>query len=348
MSRGDWSVTGHERAVDGLARALAEERLAHAYLIVGPPQVGKARLALDLARALNCTGERRPCGQCRACRLIEAGSHPDVERVTTGGLCDEAEHDHRKDGSKEIKICQIRRLERVLALRPFEGSTRVIIVDPAGAMNAYAADAFLKTLEEPPAQVVLLLIATGEDSLPETIVSRCRRIVLGPVVIGVIREELVRRGTSAEQAELLARLSSGRIGWALGCAADDGVLAERAQRLERIEALARAGCAERMAFAGELATRFARDRQDVYAYLELWEGWWRDLLLAGEGCESPVRNWDRLAALRALAPGLPPAAAVRALQALRDCRQHLEANANARLALEVLALHLPNPVTPVR
>ena len=343
-----WSVVGHDRVIEGLERSLDAGAIAHAYLIVGPPQVGKARLALDLARALNCTGERRPCGACRACRLIEAGSHPDVERVTTGGLCDEAEHDHRKDGSKEIKICQIRRLERVIALQPFEGNARVMIIDPAGAMNAYAADAFLKTLEEPPAQVVMLLVATGEDALAETVISRCRRIALGPVAIGVINDELVRRGSGTEQAELLARLSSGRIGWALTCAADTSTLAERENRLDRFDALAEAGCAERMAFAAELAIRFARDRQDVYAYLELWEGWWRDLLLAGEGCVEPIRNWDRLAVLQALATRLPPVAAVRTLRALRDCRQQLEANANARLALEVLALNLPSPTAPVR
>jgi len=331
-----WSVVGHERVVEGLARSLDSDSVAHAYLIVGPPQVGKARLALDLARALNCTGQGRPCGMCRACRLIESGSHPDVERVTTGGLCDEAEHDHRKDGSKEIKICQIRRLERVIALRPFE------------AMNAYAADAFLKTLEEPPAQVVLLLVAPGEDSLPETIVSRCRRLVLGPLSAGAVRDELLRRGTEPNLAELLARLSNGRIGWALNCAADGSVLAEREQRLVRLESLAVAGCAERMGFAAELATRFARDRQDVYAYLELWEGWWRDLLLVGEGCEGQIRNWDRLASLKALAPSLLPLSSVRVLRALCECRQQLEANANARLALEVLALRLPAQTAPVR
>jgi DNA polymerase-3 subunit delta' len=341
-------VLGQERAVTALARSLETGSVAHAYLIVGPPQVGKARLARDFARALNCSAEQRPCGICRPCRLIEAGNHPDVETVTMGGLCDESEHDHRKDGSKEIKICQIRRLERVVSLQPFEGSTRVIYIDPASAMNAYAADAFLKTLEEPPAEVVLLLIATGEDALPETIVSRCRRLALGPVALDLIRDALMRRGADPEQAELLARLSSGRIGWALACAADGGMLVERGQRLERLDLLGRASLSERMAFAAELATRFARDRQDVYAYLELWQGWWRDLLLIGEGCEQQVRNSDRLESLRDLAPTLPPLAAVRALRALHDCRQQLEANANARLALEVLAVHLPSPATPVR
>jgi DNA polymerase-3 subunit delta' len=339
-----WSSVVHDAAVAGLDRSRTDGRLAHAYLFTGPPHVGKARLALDLAKAVNCLGPDPPCGQCRACRLIETGQHPDVEIVAVGGLCDQSDHDHRRDNSKDIKICQIRRIARTFALRPFEGRDRIALIDPADALNTYAADALLKTLEEPPDHVALYLIAADGSALPETVLSRCRRVALGPVSAATIQAELVRRGIDLERAELLARLSAGRIGWAIGHASDDSLLQVREERLQRIESLVIAGRAERMAFAAELAARFSTTRDDVMSYLDLWQGWWRDLLLIGEGCEDLIANADRLTTLQGLAAIIAPTGIIQALEAIRACRRQLEDNANARLALEVLVLRLPSPV----
>jgi DNA polymerase-3 subunit delta' len=340
-----WLTIGHESAITTLASSLAAGRLAHAYLFTGPPHVGKARLALDLAKAVNCLDADLPCGHCRPCRLIEAGSHPDVEIVGLGGLCDQSDHDHRRDNSKDIKICQIRRVSRTFALRPFEGRNRVVIIDPADALNTYAADALLKTLEEPPEHVALYLISPDGSVLPETVVSRCRRVALGPVAAIAIQAELIRREVDPERAALLARLSAGRIGWAIGHADDDSLLQERETRLERIEAIVRDGRAARMKFAAELATQFGGGRVDVMSYLDLWQGWWRDLLLMGEGCEDLIANADRVNAMRTFSAVLAPTGIVHALEAIRACRRQLEDNANARLALEVLVLRLPSPVT---
>lgn len=345
-----WTVVGHERALAALARSLSDPgngRLAHAYLLTGPAHVGKRRLALDLAKAVNCLvglGTSPPCGNCRACRRIENRHHPDVEVVHVGGFCDQSDHDHARDGSKDIKICQIRRLERMLALRPYEGRYRVVLIDPAEALNVYAADALLKTLEEPPPQVEMILLAADPDALPETVVSRTRRIALGPVPAHEIEQALIARGADAERAALLARLSGGRIGWALTHAADPGLLQQREERLQRLEALLSEGRAARMRFAAELASRFATARDDLFDSLELWQSWWRDLLLVGEGCEDLIANSDRLFVLRQASRTVPPAAAVRALEALCSCRRRLEDNANARLALEVLVLRLPSAV----
>jgi DNA polymerase-3 subunit delta' len=339
-----WLTVGHERAVEALARNVADERASHAYLLIGPPNVGKRRLAVDLAKALNCTGVDPPCGECRACMRIESSQHSDVEVVSLGGVCDEADHDHHRDGSKDIKICQVRRVQRSIALRPFEGRMRVVIIDPAESLNVFASDALLKTVEEPPEQVTLVLLANEAASLSETLVSRARQIAMPPVAAAVVREVLAARGTEAEVADLLARLSAGRIGWAISHTQDQSLLEERAQRLDRLEALTGEGRTGRMAFAAELAGQFATNREATYDWLELWRSWFRDLLLVAEGCEDLITNFDRLPAIKERSRTTTTAAIVRAIEALRDCRRQLEENANARLALEVLALCLPSPV----
>jgi len=348
-------MLGQDEQVLALARSVAEGSHAHAYLLSGPPRSGKGTLARRLAQALNCTGRAdepgpaMPCGVCRSCRHIEDGKHPDVEVITVGGICGEADHDHRKDNSKEIKICQVRALERRLSLSPFEGRYRVIIVDGADAMNVYAADAFLKTLEEPPPSVVIALVTAKEEALPETVRSRLRPIEVRPAPIALLEAALneivaAHRGDvdgSPIDTALVARLSRGRTGWALSVLADPTILAERGKKLDRIVQLGAAGLDERFAHAAELAASWTRDRKGVTAMLSLWTEWWRDVLLSVTGAERGILNIDRMEQIRPASAGLSAAAVAGFLQALRDSQSQLEENANPRLALEVLMLRLP-------
>jgi DNA polymerase-3 subunit delta' len=346
---GPWGLTGQAREVEALARSVAERRHAHAYLFAGPAQSGKGTLARRLAQALNCespatvAGVYSPCGVCRACRHIEEGKHPDVEVVSPGGLCAESDHDHRKDNSRDIKICQVRALGARLSLSPFEGRYRVVIVDPADAMNVYAADAFLKTLEEPPDSVVIILLSAKEEVLLETVRSRLRRVELRQVTVEELEQVLVARGAAPEEAAAVARLSRGCAGWALNAVADRTMLEARAKLLDEIVALAGGGRYERFGFAADLAGRWTRDRAGVTAVLETWTGWWRDVLVAAAGSERSILNVDRMEQIRNLAAGVRVGDTAAFVQALRDVRGQLEENANARLALEVLMLRIPEP-----
>jgi len=342
-----WGLLGQDAEVRALARGVAEGQPAHAYLFSGPAQAGKGTLAQRLAQALNCDDPRplppdgtAPCGVCRQCRQIEAGTHPDVTVVTLGGLCARSEHDHGKDGSKDIRVCQVRALEERINRSPFQGRWRVEIVDPADTLNAVAADAFLKTLEEPPARVVLLLLTAREEALPETVRSRLRRVAVQPVPAEPLAAFLVDRGTEPGEAALLARLSRGCTGWAIAAAANRTLLEERARRLDAIAALSDAGLADRFAAAAQLAQRWSKDRAGVLAELDLWTEWWRDIALGAAGAERGILNVDRLDRIRALAAGTTPMAVARAAEAVRACRTHLEENANARLALEVMMLRV--------
>jgi DNA polymerase III subunit delta' len=343
-----WTIIGQERAVAMLAQGLSQGRLSHAYLFSGPAQVGKFTTALQFAQALNCNGEDPPCRRCRQCHLIEEGKHPDVEVVTVGGLCEESGPDHKDhsaDGSKDIRICQVRRLERLASRTPFEGRYRVIIVDPADALNVEASNAFLKTLEEPPPSLILILVTSREGALLSTVRSRCRQIPFAALPMAQVAQALREEWSlPPDDAELLARLSGGRLGWAVTAWEDETWLPAREAALEEVYRLTSSGRDERFAYASQLASRFYRDREGVLATLDLWQEWWRDVLLVASGCTDIVTNVNSLDRLGLVARKYSMGKAKSFLENIARTRQYLLDNVNPQLALEVLMLDLTAPV----
>ena len=373
-----WDIIGQERAIAVLRKAVEDEsRLSHAYLFAGPERVGKATAARRFAQALNCdqhpgnqdaggqdprgqgflappenaaaglqedgASVSAPCGACRPCRLIAEDKHADVEFVGVGGVCDETEHrDHKADGSRDIRICQVRRLQKVVSRAPFEARYRVIIIDPADALTQDAANAFLKTLEEPPPSVVLVLITAREAALRETVRSRCRRVGFSGVPRAEIEAALQQRWqASPELASRLARLAQGRLGWAVAALEDERLLIDRDEVIDEIEALLAGGDEERFGYAASLGARYARDPATVRSSLAVWDAWWGDVLLVAAGQESLAAETERLDTLRLHAAQYGVAGAVTALNAVADARRHLEEHASPTLALEVMLLELP-------
>jgi DNA polymerase-3 subunit delta' len=331
-----WQTVGQDKAVAALQRALAQGRRAHAYLFVGPPQVGKRTLALELAKALNCEGPEPPCQDCNPCRRIAAGIHTDVQVVGVDA----------SDGGphKDIRIQQIRDIERAVSLRPFEGRCRVVIIVPADAMNEEAQNAFLKTLEEPPPDVVFVLVASRPEALRATIRSRCQRLDFSPLPVSQLEEALRERWAVASgDAQLLARLSRGRPGWAIAAHQDEEMMRVRHEALMDVRTLPERTIQERFAYASEVGSRFSRDRTTVLAVLDLWREWWRDILLLSSGGQDAITNLDLSDILKAEASRYDPRQVVGFLRSLTATKRRLEENANPRLALEVLMLDLPAP-----
>jgi DNA polymerase-3 subunit delta' len=321
-----WQVVGHKWAVELLERSLANGRTAHAYLLLGLPQIGKTALALNFAQALHCLGEGKPCGQCRSCLKIAHGNHPDVRVIEA------------VNGT--IKIDQIRSMQREVALSPHEGRWKVYIIRQMERATTEAANCLLKTLEEPPAQVVLMLTASDMDQLLPTIISRCQVLNLRSPSTPLVQRALEERWeVGPERAKLLARLSGGRLGWAVRVSEDEALLQKRERRLDEMMDLMGQGRVERLRYAQQLS----RNPERLRTVLDLWLIWWRDLLLIKGGSSTEVTNVDREATLRSQAQGYSLSQVQGFIEALRAAVWQLEHNANTRLVLEVLMLSLPVP-----
>lgn len=342
QSNDNWGIIGHEWAVAYLRRAIANGRSAHAYLFAGPPSIGKSLLALRLAQALVCeAGGPDPCLMCRACKRAERGNHPDV-RATS--LTTQAASEKGETASKELKIDTIRAWQRDIDLRPFEAQRRVFLLDDAQALTDQAANAMLKTLEEPPPYATLILIAQGAGDLLPTIVSRCRVLRLRPLPRAVVAAAVGERYRLApEDAELVAAWSGGRVGWALQAVAEPAVLEQQQQRLDTLIQLGMASRVERVRWAEERAKEYrGGDSSEALEWVRLWQSWWRDVLLIGGGASGAITHLDRRPELEDLARSVPLEQVQQFLRRLDDARQQLADNVNPQLVFENAALHVPS------
>jgi DNA polymerase-3 subunit delta' len=252
--RGTFRTRGHDRAVAAL-RAMLGRGVPHAILLGGPAGIGKTTLALDLAAALLCDDPdpaARPCRACRACRLVERERHPDVHRLAPAGPGDQIRigtRERPEDGT-------VRRLAADMVLLPVEGGARVAIVERADRLTDDAQTALLKTLEEPPPGVTIMLCADDEDRLMPTVRSRTARIRLGPVAGREIEAILAESGSvDAPTAARLARLSGGRPGLALLLARTPEAIATRDELARTLLDLIDGSPATRLASVKDLTAR---------------------------------------------------------------------------------------------
>ncbi len=274
-------IAGHGREKELLRRALESGRVAHAYLFSGPPGTGKRTLAMAFAKAMNCAeAELGYCGQCRDCAAVDSHNHQNVIEVAP------VDKDGVPSSTGLIRIARVR--EVIAALRfSVQRGRRVVVIDEAHKFAPEAANAMLKTLEEPPSGAVIILVSSMARLLLPTIVSRCQRLNFRPLTVEAVKEFLIaKKGISPSTAAVWARFSEGSVTRALGCSSSTA-MEKRAEILEGLCSVRSQGQRRLLALALELS----KD-PDLDEILEFLKTWCRDMALMSEGMDGLMVNGD--------------------------------------------------------
>jgi DNA polymerase-3 subunit delta' len=315
-------VYGHEKMIALLKGAVLNKRLSHAYLFNGIDGVGKKTTALNLAKAVNCL-ESGPdaCDNCISCRKIDRGRHPDILMIEPDG--------------QFIRIKEVRDIQNQMRFSPLEGRSRVFIINEADRMNEPAANALLKTLEEPTRHNILILISSRLHRLPATILSRCQRLRFDPLPEQIVASYLEEQcGVERTQAALLAASASGSIGKAVEM--NEGAYVELKKAvIDRFVAIQYP-----LDFFSFLSD-FEPDREDVIKRLDILGTWYRDMLMFRECGEiKKIIHRDRTEELRRMAAALSGPEILEGIKTIGRTRKALDQNANRQLALECMMLRL--------
>ncbi|MFA5801715.1 MAG: DNA polymerase III subunit delta' [Thermoleophilia bacterium] len=352
-------LIGQEHASKFLAAAINQGQPSHAYLFQGPVGVGKHAAALKFAAALCC--EEGGCGVCPSCEKAARGVHPDIDVIESVGAF--------------ITVDQVREINRNLNLRPHESRARVFIINGAGKFNAESANAFLKSLEEPPAFVFFLLLASREDHVLPTLVSRCQTVRFGAVPADDIETFLLKEyGISNTIAQSFARVSRGNLRLARALCEDNELVARRGRYLQIGGNLTRGaweGGAAQMAAeimsatqeAGEaveeeivpegfvVATKkrqeqdahrrsSAAQRRELILALDFLESWFRDMMVMASGAGDAVMNRDYELELEDQALASRAGSYRRAVEVIEATRSKLGYNIDLELALQAMFYQL--------
>jgi DNA polymerase-3 subunit delta' len=325
----DWGVIGHEWAVNLLAENVALGHERHAYLFTGPSGIGRRTLALRFAQSLNCQTPSvpgQPCRTCSNCMRIEQMHHPDLIVVMA------------ENEGETLKIDQVRELQHTLSLAPYEARYRIAMILRFEEANSSAANAMLKTLEEPPDHVVIILTAKSAENLLPTIVSRCEVLRLRTLSMDETARGLqIIKGVPPELAEKLAHISDGRPGYAIRLYEQPSLLEQRQSWLDELIQLLATSRRERFAFV-----RGAVDnKEELRSELQVWLTFWRDVLLCVNKTNRSITNLDYSTQIQKLAAVTDLRKAQFHVSTIERTIEFIDHNVNARLALEVLLMDFP-------
>ena len=366
MGRSVWDdIVGQPKATAFLRAATTSGRVSHAYLFVGPPGAGKKSAAKAFTCALYC--DDGGCGTCAACVRVRKGTHPDVHSVSP-------------EGAAGYLTEQVREIIHDVGLSPIEGPYKVYLVDSADLFNEGSANAFLKTLEEPPGNVVIVLMAHSYDAVMPTIASRCQVVRFRRIppsdAVAILGQ---RTGADAEEAAAALAAAGGVVARAVDflaspsrrevrtrilrtlkdlsamdeydvlVAARDLLVAVKAP-LADVKAAQAADLDSRSEFLGKAAMKSieerqkreltAREREGIGEVLNVAESWLRDCLTIAMGVSDLAVNRDALDAMEEIGAVITPAAAAKALGAVNETRRRISYNVSPQLAIEAMLFDL--------
>lgn len=314
------SILGQDRVVEALLRSIKTGRVSHAYLFDGISGCGRHSTAVALIQALFCPTPENgdACGVCNSCRNVDANNHPDIQ--TVGPLPDK----------RDISIDQIRELQQILSLRPYQANRKACIIEPAERMSANASNALLKTLEEPPGNAVIILIANQSDLLLSTIRSRCQHIRFSPLDEDSVNAILKAGGTSEDEAKLLASVSEGSL--------ENAFLTDpetaRTKRKELADILSSVN-RNSIVTIFDSTEKLAVSREEALSVFTILLSILRDMMIIKTTkTEALIYNRFIKEKLATEASRFTLSAIIDALQLAMDVRKSIQGNVNSKLALE--------------
>lgn len=325
-----WPIVGNHSALSFLQKQIIKQSPHHAYLFIGLPSLGKYTTAWFFSQSLLCEGKGStlPCGSCQSCRAFQTGSHPDILRI-----------EKSKDPSeRSLGLEQIVEFQRFLQRSPFFQKYSVLIIDECGRLTLKAVNALLKTLEEPAHRRLMILIASREDALPKTLLSRCQIVRFFPVDYEEIVHHLIARGCKRPEAYVFARLAAGRPGRAIQFSEEEDQFIRHQQYVRDFLEL------HHMPLAGGLKKMkmiFSTDHSPE-ELLEAWLEVSRDILLYKLDCKHHILNSFAEDDIAAVSQSLSPAHAVQMITKILNFKSKTDFSLNLSLAGEDLLLTIQN------
>jgi DNA polymerase-3 subunit delta' len=311
-------ILGQEKPIQILKDYLSQSTLGAGYLFMGPEGVGKKLTARELAKAANCLeGGLDACGKCVSCSKIDHNDHPDVHIIETG--------------DDEIKIEDIRQLQKDISFRAFEGKVKVYIIDNAHKLNPDSANCLLKILEEPPKGSLIILVSDKPALLFKTIISRCKKVKFFPIPRAQLKEVLHRDyGIDAKESHYLAYLAEGRLGAALRLKGTDAI----SYKNDVIDKFALSGPKGIDQLTGQ-------KREDLKRCLNILATWFRDMYLVKTGSShQELINYDRKDELLRSMTRFTFAELDEILSSISDSILYVDQNINTKLVLQAIGAQL--------
>ncbi len=331
----EWKIYGHEWAAQILQKHIAQNKVRHAYLFSGAPGIGRRSLALRFAQAVNCLqppAPGEPCGECRLCKQIAKMQQADL--TITRSLED----------SRVIKVEQIRELQSSLSLTPYEAKYRIAMLLNFQEATPNAQNALLKTLEEAPPKVILLLITDSVENLLPTIVSRCEILRLRPMTIETCTQALhTHWNVPIDLARELSHLTAGKLGQAIRYFEGQEQLEILHQLVQDAFSLLGSSLGTRFDYAENVSDlRKKKISRDSIAFmLQTWLSLWRDFFICVSGSQMPLTFTNFQTYSQSAAAQLSEPVIHSQLTRLENALQQLDSNLNSRLLLENILLCWP-------
>lgn len=318
-------IIGHDKVKDHLRKAIEYHKVSHAYILSGEEGMGKKTLANAFAMTLLCErSEKEPCMQCHACKQMMSGNHPDVIRVT-----------HEKPGS--IGVDDIRmQINDTIYIKPYSSSYKIYLVDEAEKMTPQAQNALLKTIEEPPVYVVIMLMTTNQELFLPTILSRCIQLKLRPLKDTQVSDYLKEAmGVPEEKADVFAAFARGNLGKAIHLASSEEFGLLYRQILNLLKNLKEMDISMLL----DSIKKLQEDQLDLHECLDFMQLWYRDILMfkVTKDINTLVFK-EEYAKVSSLCQTSSYEGLELILNAIEKAKTRLDANVNADLALELMLL----------